>query len=198
MLFISFVVTVTLIGGAMAASNTEEDIGDILSNQVDIGPNGISMPLKKILLVRKGKNYCAVKFTEFSTGENKEDRYASYESYCCDDKTGAFALGNVKTRKEELYFPKARWSIFGHPIAFGTKDEIHCGFVKLWWSGKGSVYFFEKNQPQGDYGIELAPTKWTDISQVNVFDQRLKWYKYDEGRKRENIPVNYLWKDKEK
>jgi hypothetical protein len=179
----------------MFASNQGEDIGPFETNEVHIGPNGISMPLGKILIIRKGTNYCALKFTKFWTGENKEDRHAIYESYCHSDKSAEFSKNNIKLKKEELYFPKAQWSIFGHPVAFGTKDEINCGFAKLWWSGKGSVYFFERGQPQGDFGIELAPTKWTDISQVNVFDSRLKWLRYDENRKRVNIPVDELWEN---
>lgn len=194
-IFISFFIIITLFGEGMATSNQGEDIGPPGTNEVHIGPNGISMPLEKILIVRKGTDYCALKFTEFWVGENREDRYARYESYCQDDKSGNFSKKNVKFGKEELYFPKARWSIFGHPVAFGTKDEIRCGFAKLWWSGRGSVYFFERGQPQGDYGIELAPTKWTHISQVNVFDSRLKWLKYDENRKRVNIPIDNLWED---
>lgn len=55
------------------------------------------------------------------------------------------------------------------------------------------VYYNKHDQPQGDYGIELAPTKWTDISQVDVFDPRLIWYRYDENRKDLNIPVDKLW-----
>lgn len=187
--------TIIILGGEMFASTQGEDISPSETNEVHIGPNGISMPLGKILIVRKGTDYCALKFIEFWTGENKEDRYARYESYSYGDKPADFSRNNVKLKKEELYFPKARWSIFGHPVAFGTKDEIHCGFAKLWWSGRGSVYFFERGKPQGDYGIELSPTKWTDISQVNVLDPRLTWFRYDENRKRVNIPVDNLWEN---
>jgi hypothetical protein len=59
----------------------------------------------------------------------------------------------------------------------------------------GVIYFFSLSQKDGDYGIELAPTKWTDISQVNVFDPRLKWYRYDEKRKDTFIPIDQLWEN---
>jgi len=192
---IFFLVNFLLQETGFTASNQEEDIGPPGPDEVHIGPNGVIMPLENILLVRKGTDYCVVKFIEFRTGESKEDKYARYESYCQDDKSGNFSKANVKFKREELFSPKPRWFLFGHPVAFGAKKEIYCGFIKLWWTGKGTVYFFERYQPQGDYGIELAPTKWTHISQVNVFDPRLKWLRYDENRKRVNIPVDDLWED---
>jgi hypothetical protein len=188
-----------LMGGiGMATSNKDEDIRPPAPDEVHIAPNVVGMPSGRILLVRKDSAYCAIKFLEFWTGKTEDDRYAKYESYFQDDKSGNFTNKNVEYRKEELYYPKASWSLFGHPVAFGTKDEIKCGFIRLWWTNKGSVYFFKRDQQQGDYGIELAPTKWTDISQVNVSDPRLKWYRFDEKRQRVNIPVEQLWDDKEK
>jgi hypothetical protein len=69
--------------------------------------------------------------------------------------------------------------------------------LKLQWAGRGSVFFYAEGQEQGDHGIELAPTIWTDISEVDVFDPRIKWYRYDEQRKRMNISIDQLWESKE-
>lgn len=182
-------------GEGLSISSQREGIGTLSINEVQLAPNCIIMPIGRILLIRKDSDYCVVKFTEFLTGNTKEDLYTRYESYYQEDKTGDFTNKNVKFRKEELHWPKPSWSLFGHPVAFDTKDEIRCGPIKLWWTGKGAVYFFKRDQPQGDYGIELAPTPWTDISQVNVFDKRIKWYRYDDNRKDEYIPINKLWED---
>jgi hypothetical protein len=40
----------------------------------------------------------------------------------------------------------------------------------------------------GDHGIELAPTRWSAINEVNVSDPRLRWFRYDEKRKETYIP----------
>ena len=165
-------------------------------NDVHIGKTAIVMPLGKILLVRRYSEYCAVKFTDFWTGKTEEDLYAKYESCYQGDKSGDFSRQNIKFRNGKLSFPKPR-GIGRLAFSFGKK-EISCGTVRLFWSGQGAVHFYREGQAQGDYGIELAPTKWTEISQVNVFDQRLKWYRYDENRKRVNIPVDQLWEDKRK
>ena len=169
------------------------DIGPPRPNEVQIAEVGIVMPLDRILLIRKSSDYCTVKFTEFWTWKTEEDYYARYESYYQGDKTGDFTKKNVQFRKEELSFPKPR-GIGRLAFSFGNR-EIKCGPIRLLWSGKGAVHFYKEGQDEGDYGIELAPTKWTDILQVNAFDPRLKWYRYDGKRKRVNIPIDKLWED---
>jgi len=184
------------IRGREVLASYNSDLGPPGPNDVHIGPNGVVVPLERILLVRRESEFCAVKFTKFWTGKTEGDKYATYESYYQADKTGNFLNKNVKFKKSKLSFPKPR-GIGRLAFSFGDKD-IQCGPIKLWWGGGGSVHFFSTSQAQGDYGIELAPTKWTDISQVNVFDQQLKWYRYDENRKRVNIPVEQLWNDRGK
>lgn len=170
------------------------------ANEVMIAPNAIGIPLGRILLIRKSSDYCAVRFTQCWTGKTDYEQHAEYESYYQGDKTGEFGKSNVKYRKEEVYYKKPSFSIFGHPISVGDKRDIQCGPIELWWSGLNcitAVYFNRHDLKQGDYyGIELAPTKWSNISEVNVFDPRLKWYRYDDNRKRVNIPIDRLWDGK--
>jgi hypothetical protein len=192
-------ILVSIMGvSGIAASKKEEDIRPPGENEVHIAPDGVMMPLGRILLVRKDADYCAIKFTKFWTGKNDDDRYATYEAYYQDDKTGDFTNKNAKFCKNELHSPIPSFSLFGHPVSFGAKKEVQCGRIRLWWTGLGSVYFFKRYQQSGDYGVEFAPTKWEDILQVNVFDKRLKWYRYDGNRKRVNVPVEQLWDDKDR
>lgn len=174
-------------------------------NDVHISPIGIIMrPLGKIILMRKDSEYCAIKFTKSWLENTSEgflmfvasgsDKYAIYESHYQGDKTGDFSKNNLQIVNEKLAFTKPR-GIGRLSFSFGNQ-EIKCGAVKLWWGGGGSVHFFSRGQREGDYGIELAPTKWTEISQVNVFDPRLKWYRYDPKRPRVDIPIDKLWEDK--
>ena len=105
-------------------------------------------------------------------------------------KPGDFWKTNVKYSENELEFPKPR-GIGRFAFSFGQK--IFCGPVELLGFGKGTVYFFSRRQEEGDYGIELAPTKWTHLSQINVFDKRLKWYRYDSKRTNIEIAIDDLW-----
>ena len=107
------------------------------------------------------------------------------------DKTGNFSNKNVQFIKGKLSSPKPR-GIGRLAFSFGNK-EVRCGSIRLYWPGKSSVCFYSLNKEEGDYGIELAPTIWSDISQVNVNDSRIKWYRYDEKREDITIPIDRLW-----
>jgi hypothetical protein len=174
----------------------QDDIMHRGRDEVLIGPNAVVMPLGRIALVRKGSDYCAVKFTAAWTGKTEEDRYATYESCYQGDGTGDFSNKNVQLGKGTLVLRRHVGPGRGFPAGC-TNFNVKCGAIKLLWGGKGSLHHYGSHQKDGDYGIELAPTKWTDISQVNVFDKRLKWYRYDEKRKDTYIPIDQLWENGE-
>ncbi len=170
----------------------------IETNEVVIDQHLIRVPIGEFCLVRKDSEYCAVKFLDvWWTSERPwENEYAIYESYYQGDKSGDLLKENVQYWKEESGSSK-RWGAWwfpGHGFQLGS-SEVRCGPIRLSWSGAGFIYFNKKGQRYGDYGIELAPSKWSDISEVNVFDPRLKWYRYDESRKQINIPIDQLWEE---
>ena len=179
------------------------DVGQPRHNEAHIGQTAIVMPLGYLTLVRQDAKYCAINFTKAWPENTSEvgsmfeasgsDEYAIYNSWYQGDKSGDFSNKNVEFKMDKLLLPKPR-GIGRLAFSPGNK-EIKCGPIKLLWSGNGSIHFYSKGQKQGDYGIELAPTPWTDISEVNVRDPRIKWYRYDEQRKRINIPIDKLWED---
>ena len=168
---------------------------------VIIDKNAIRIPIGTFLITRKGEEYCAVKLltaveVKAADEAKKEGAWkASYQSYYQNDKSGGFVNQNAKVDKGEL--------VDRQPIGFGhltsisrSYRTIFCGTVfggniKLEWSGAegaGWIYFDERSRT-----IMLAPTKWTEISDVNFLDKRLTWYQYDEKRKKIEIPVGQLW-----
>jgi len=203
LIIVSFLIASMQIGCIEVIAFYYGDAGSPQPDEVHIGKVGIVMPVGKILIVRRASDYCAIRLNGFWSENTSEvgsifvasgsDEYAIYESYHQEDNTGDFSKKNVHYKKEELSFPKPR-GIGRLAFSFGNK-EINCGTITLFWSGKGAVHFYKEGQKQGDYGIELAPTMWADISEVNVFDARIKWYRYDEKRQRVNIPIDQLWKD---
>lgn len=198
-IYILSLVLVSIYWQPTFAEESPSPLQDRASNpdKVHIGPNGVVMPLGRLALVRKGIEYGAVKFTKFWLGKTEDDRYANYISYFQGDGSGDLTRENIEVTREQLVM-RRYWGL-GHlrfPVGHQNMD-VKCGPYKMFWFGGGSLYFFAWGQRQGDYGIELAPTKWTDISQVNAFDPRLKWYRYDEMRPRANIPIDQLWEDGE-
>jgi hypothetical protein len=178
-----------LVGGQVSFAFEYGEVGPPGADSVHIGKTAIVMPLRKILLVRKGDECCGIRFTKFWTGRTAEDFYAEYESY----RLAKQEMDVVWTKggTQRLSFPKPR-GIGRLAFSFGNK-EVECGSIKLFWSGNGAVHFYGKGQEQGNYGVELAPTKWEDCSVVNPIDPRLTWYKYDPERERKNVPVEGLW-----
>jgi hypothetical protein len=151
---------------------------------------GISMPLGRILLARKGSEYCAIKFTDTWLGETEHDYFSSYDSYCQVDGSGDFTKSNVTSEIGELSYPRIRsFRIIDYRYQKGAKTVIKCGQMKLNWTFIAYIDF-DKN--------ELAPTPWTSIKEVNVHDPRIRWYKKDSNRKRLSGPIDQLWGGKEK
>ncbi|HXX33668.1 MAG TPA: hypothetical protein VEM15_04255 [Thermodesulfobacteriota bacterium] len=194
-----FIVSLMFLLLACAATREEMERHPFLSEEgpdkVTVAPTGIVTTVGRIALVRNGSEYCAIKFTGAWKGEKEGDYYSDYESYYQGDGTGDFDNRNVKIINEQL--------IRRHVIGFFSLSfpasrqnlDIKCGPTRLAWGFGSSIHFFATGQPQGDHGIELAPTKWTDISQVNAFDSRLKWYRYDAKRRRDIFPIDRLWED---
>jgi hypothetical protein len=143
-----------------------------------------------ILLARWSQKYCAIKFTDFPSGDSREGQDATYQSFYQPDGTGDFRTKSVILNEAKL--SQTRLHGIGRlAFSLGTTD-IQCGPLKLMWSAKDWVYFLRPNQGDWKTGAELAPTGWTAVSQVNVFDPRLKWYGYAEARQRATVPIPRL------
>jgi hypothetical protein len=149
---------------------------------------GIAMPLGRVLLVRKGADCCAIKFTDTWLGETEEDHYSSYECFYQKDGSGDFTRSNVLAGKGELFCPRRRPIIFDLYYQKGRKTTLICGDIQLKWLFIGWIYFEE---------YELAPTPWTSISDLNIYDPRVRWYKKNDIKKNINVPVDKLWETPE-
>jgi hypothetical protein len=159
----------------------------------------IVTPFQKILLIKKGEKYGAVRFTEFNREDNatpgsafregKATEYAKYEWYYQGDGSGDFTKSNVKHGKGELVDKPLRG--IGR-LAFQTGTvRIEFGDFNLFWLYPTSVSFYSRPSCS-DTSVELAPTKSTRIEEISIFDPKIKWYQCDESRKNFLIPVEEL------
>lgn len=175
--------------------------GDRLTTSAYVAWDHVAAPMGRFVLIRKGKDVCAVRFTAFHRGHDEkpstmvntgeETLYAEYDWYWQKDGTGEFIKLNVKSGHNRLRSGPLRG--FGS-FAFQTGDiRIRCGPFRLFWNPPASVAFFGVPK-QGDYGVELSPTPWDDMKEVNVHEPSLKWYRYDENRKTIRIPIAELSK----
>jgi hypothetical protein len=161
----------------------------------------VSAPLDHFLLIRKDKDICAVRFTEFHRGHDakpgtifnsgEETLYAEYDWYYQGDGSGDFTKPRLKSGHRKL----VRKPLIGiGRLAFQTGTiNVKCGPFELGWIYPNHVAFFKRKEYLV-HGVELAPSKEQEISEVRVNDPCHKWYQYDEKeeRKRFSIPLDEL------
>jgi hypothetical protein len=159
---------------------------------VYVAGNGLRMPPGRVMAVRKGSTYCAVIFKEGRKGETDRDLWVDYESYDLGD--GEVSGRILTSVRGELVSRAWAGSVRGCAGPVGPeKKEIQCGRIVLYWVTGWTYLYHLRKEKEGDYGLRLAPTKWTDIGQVDVFDPRLTWYEYDGKRERTFIPLDQIW-----
>jgi hypothetical protein len=154
--------------------------GRLAVDNATIGPSGVAMPVRKIILAKKGLEYCSIKFTSTWLEEKKHDYYTAYECHYQGDGSGDFNKSNVKFGNGELFYPRERgWFVI--PFTSEAKDTFECGRMKIKWFYASGVSFDD---------LELAPTPWTSITDVNVHDTRLQWFRKDAKRKKIKVPID--------
>jgi hypothetical protein len=168
-------------------------------NSTLISPHSVSAPVGRFLLVRNGHDACALRFTDIHRGgdarprtwwqEGGESEYAEYDWYYQGDGSGDFTKANVKSGHGKLY-EKSAVGIGRLRFSRGI-NVIQCGPLRLRWSYPSHLYM--TSDKGDDLGVELAASKWRDLSDVNVRDPRLRWYRYDEQRKDTYISADQLW-----
>ena len=74
---------------------------------------------------------------------------------------------------------------------------VFCGPLTIKATGKSILLglHFDYSFRPGNYPGKIAPTIWTNIEDVNVFDERIQWYGVEE-RKSSYIPIDKLWEEK--
>jgi hypothetical protein len=138
------------------------------------------MPKGAFLLIRKGKELGAIRFTSIEPGETKLMGKAAYESFFQGDGSGSFLSGNVIKKSGELSTKPltgiGRFS-FG-----GGKRKLQVGTWAFAYHFPGCVNIFPFGKEEGDYGYEFAPTSAREIAEIDVLDKRLQWFRFDRNR----------------
>jgi hypothetical protein len=184
----------------------DESYHEQIKHYVFVTSTEVSSPIGYWLLVRKDKTTCAIRFTDHQTtggtsyvnysGSNTSSDsegsihaeyhgFAEYDFFSQIDGSGNFKNNNVTLGHNKIT------SEAGARRGDQSKDDvIGCGSLTLHWVGAGIGFNHDGKQ---DEGIELAPTKWRDASEINIKDPRIKWYRFDKTSKYTRIPIENLW-----
>lgn len=166
----------------------------------EIYDSGVASPLGYFLLVRKGNNACAVRFTNFwrdndekkptvfSSGQ--ENVYAEHEWYFQGDGSFDFTKDNVKHGNGKVHDGPS-YGIGRAAFKFHLPLQVKCGEVPMFWRYPTRL-LFEDNAGLWDKEIEIAPTKWKTIGEVNFKSPILLWTRYSDYERLQYIPLDQL------
>ncbi|HOM88750.1 MAG TPA: hypothetical protein PLR54_10495 [Spirochaetota bacterium] len=143
---------------------------------------GIEIPLGYFALVKRNNKICAIRFLETGKHPKKDKNYAIYEYYFQCDGRGDFLNNTSKHGTGKATYKS--FCIIGR-LCFNTGNmNLACGEINIKWTGGRYLEYgdgLNRNEKISDVikaGVQIAPTKWTDIKAVNVLEKGLKWYKY--------------------
>ncbi len=161
----------------------------------------IKMTRGHFLLARKGADVCCMRFTNFYVTPDPAQQpgempyyYAEYEVYHRNDGRKKFDDGAAKRMRETLGMNPF---IGGHGVLRPDPGptQVRCGAHRFKWTYPTFVLMGTSLDPKrADSEVQLAPTPWTEIREVDASDQRLKWYRYDPNRGTFALRVHELWK----
>ena len=145
-----------------------------------IEKTAIQMPVDKFFYVRRDNEFAAIKIIRLTWNKG-----AIYECYYQGDGTGNFKSKSVVYKTGKVYENYTEVPIAPSGVFLKDKDgklNIECGQFKIEWSSQNWIYFKGYSIDQSLF--EIAPTMISDIAQVNVKDENLKWFTRDKLNKK--------------
>jgi hypothetical protein len=164
-----------------------------------VTPLSVSAPLGRLVLIRFRDTLCAIRFDAFHRGGDEKPPTASNSG----EETRFATAEQLRLVRSE-----ATWRILdrkmvnlvsGPVVGLGRlgfqkgRIGLHCGESKLEWTYPNNVSLGSYTQPAAKRVlVDIAPTAWSEVSEINLNDDKLLWYRYDESRKDTLIPINEL------
>lgn len=163
----------------------------------------VSSPVGRFLLVQKNSATCALRVTSFrrerdarpetAFNTGSEHRSAEIEWHFLEHGSGNFTGRNASHGRGKVATgPLVGFMRFMFQT---TSSVIDCGTLELDWNYPDRISFFQGSHVH-DYGIEMAPTVWENLSDVRADDDSLTWYRFDDYREAIAIPIEDLQKGK--
>ncbi len=163
----------------------------------------VSAPMRRFLLASKELAVCAVRFMVFHRDHDKaqpgvfapgdEHTYAEYDRYFQGDGSGDFSKTDVTSGHGELRNTPS----FGiGRFAFKPSEILHitCGSFRVAWGYPNALQFisYPKSDPKDESDLELAPTRFSDIGQIDFTSPKRRWYKLNDRLPPTVIPPDQL------
>lgn len=206
--FCSVVLACSLIGCAgkelryeQEMSRTYDRLADEAERVAVVDKMSVGPARGRFLLVRGGKDMCAVRFVAWHRGRNArisglvwsedDETYAEYEWFYQGDGTGVLAAANVQSGRGTAFFKG--FLGMGHDAPPFVGPYVDCGQLRLRWVYPNQVQFTYIDWEGERTLVELAPTGWEKPSEIDLASEKLLWYGFDLQRhKRRELPIDEL------
>lgn len=148
-----------------------------LEQQVRMAGGDLCMPLGLFVLVRKGNQYGAIRFTDAAPGKKPGTGRSHYESLYWEGQAGPLPTATAKRRSGEL----SEVAPVGlHPWAIDPSHaKLRVGPFAFRYFYPSGIYMFPYGKAGRDYGFEFAPTAISDPAHLDPSNPKLRWFKYD-------------------
>lgn len=173
---------------------------ETLKTNARIDHGAVTAPTGKLLLARRGNVICAIRFTEFHRAHDAkpgtvfhsgdETLSAHYDWACQPDGSNDLKKKNTLGGSGKLV---SKPLVGIGRLAFQTgNEEIKCGPFKLFWYFPTFVAFSPTLGNCSGSEVELSPTKWVSVEQIDFSLPSLKWYRCDSQRRSVYVPIDEL------
>ena len=135
------------------------------------------MPRGAFLLVRKGSEIGAIRFTRIDLGKESGTGTATYDAYFQSDGSGMLVKANAVNRLGNITV-KPLVGVGHYSFARGER-KLRIGRWSFDCDYPGRVNMWPHGKSEGDYGFEFAPTAATEVADIDANDKRLRWFRFD-------------------
>jgi hypothetical protein len=150
---------------------------DNSTNKFVVGPSTVLLPKGVFLLIRKGREIGAIRFTSIEQGGSVGTGKAVYESYFQGDGSGSFRSPNVRKQTGENDL-KPLQGVGRASFQFG-KDKVQVGKWDFRSGYPGRIDMWPYRGSEKDYGYEFAATSAREVGEIDASDKRLRWFRFD-------------------
>jgi hypothetical protein len=155
---------------------------DDLATHFVIDGGDIEVPIGAFLLVRKGNEIGAIRLTSIDPTGTEWLGKSVYESYFQGDGSGSFLAGNVVRKTGDLNLQPSKGPGRGIYIYKPGPYRARIGKWSFGFYGPGRMAMTDHSFWTGDlsdHGFEFAPTCACDLSEIDVHDKQLRWFRFD-------------------
>jgi hypothetical protein len=154
------------------AQATPSSVGEFV-----VGPGEVRVPKGVFLLIRKGHEIGAIRFTSIEPGADVGTGKASYESYFQGDGSSSFRSANVEKQAGSIDLKPLKG--LGRASFQIGKDKVEVGKWAFRTGHPGGINMWPCRGSERDYGYEFAPTSARGVEEVDASDKRLRWFRFD-------------------